>query len=257
MSRPKTQYQHEAKRPGLAKLARDIKASRLVKSCKAKKNTMLTANEIRKSFLDFFQSKNHSVIASDSLVPKDDPTVLFTTAGMQQFKQQFLGHIDGFTCATTSQKCLRTDDLDQVGVTAFHHTMFEMLGNFSFGDYFKKEAILWAWEFLTTVLKIAPEKLWVSVYHEDAEAESIWIEQVKIPKIDWSSLATKVIFGQPMLKSMDPMVLADHVQRFSLIMGSTSNASKKKNATQIAIADALAKYGIWSLLNLIAKTAVC
>jgi alanyl-tRNA synthetase len=182
MSRPKTQYQHEAKRPGLAKLARDIKASRLVKSCKAKKNTMLTANEIRKSFLDFFQSKNHSVIASDSLVPKDDPTVLFTTAGMQQFKQQFLGHIDGFTCATTSQKCLRTDDLDQVGVTAFHHTMFEMLGNFSFGDYFKKEAILWAWEFLTTVLKIAPEKLWVSVYHEDAEAESIWIEQVKIPK---------------------------------------------------------------------------
>lgn len=142
---------------------------------------MLTANDIRKSFLEFFKSKQHSVIASDSLVPKDDPTVLFTTAGMQQFKRQFLGHIDGFTRATTSQKCLRTDDLDQVGVTAFHHTMFEMLGNFSFGDYFKKEAIEWAWEFLTQVLKIPPQKLWVSIYHEDSEAQKIWLEHIKIP----------------------------------------------------------------------------
>jgi len=142
----------------------------------------MTTNEIRTRFLDFFKSKGHSVIASDSLVPKDDPTVLFTTAGMQQFKPQFLGCIDGFTRAATCQKCLRTDDLDVIGKTDFHHTFFEMLGNFSFGDYFKKETIHWAWEFLTKELKLPQEKLWVSVYQEDTEAYGIWANGVKIPK---------------------------------------------------------------------------
>ena len=141
----------------------------------------MTTNEIRTKFLEFFRSKGHSIIASDSLVPKDDPTVLFTTAGMQQFKPQFLGHIDGFTRAATCQKCLRTDDLDVVGKTDFHHTFFEMLGNFSFGDYFKKEAIHWAWEFLTHELKLPQEKLWVSVYQEDTEAYSIWANEIKVP----------------------------------------------------------------------------
>ncbi len=141
----------------------------------------MTGHEIRSKYLEFFKSKGHKVVASDSLVPKDDPTVLFTTAGMQQFKPQFMGHITDFKCATTSQKCLRTDDLSEVGVTDFHHTMFEMLGNFSFGDYFKKEAITWGWEFLTKVMGIPSDKLWVSVNKDDDEAYGIWLNQVKIP----------------------------------------------------------------------------
>ena len=140
----------------------------------------MTTDQIRKKFLDFFASKGHTIIVSDSLVPKDDPTVLFTTAGMQQFKRQFLGHIDGYTRAASCQKCLRTDDLDKIGKTNFHHTCFEMLGNFSFGDYFKKEAISWAWEFLTHELKLPKEKLWVSVYKDDKEAKEIWLKEIKI-----------------------------------------------------------------------------
>lgn len=137
---------------------------------------------LRKKFLSFFKSKNHKVIASASLVPHDDPTVLFTSAGMSQFKDEFMGNVTTFRRATTSQKCLRTDDLDKVGKTPSHHTFFEMLGNFSFGDYFKKEAIVWAWEFLTQELKINPEKLWVSVYFEDDEAYKIWRDIVKFPE---------------------------------------------------------------------------
>lgn len=140
----------------------------------------LTSCEIRKKFLDFFASKGHTVVASDSVVPKDDLTVLFTTAGMQQFKRQFLGYIGGYTRAASSQKCLRTDDLDKVGKTDVHHTFFEMLGNFSFGDYFKKDAIAWAWEFLTKELNIPAGKLWVSVYTDDDEAEKIWLKDIGI-----------------------------------------------------------------------------
>ena len=141
----------------------------------------MTTDKIRQLFLEFFKSKDHTVVVSDSLVPKDDPTVLFTGAGMNQFKEKFLGRNVTYKRATTCQKCLRTGDLDNVGKTSGHHTFFEMLGNFSFGDYFKKEAILWAWEFFTKNLKIPPDRLWASVYKDDEEAYNIWKDIIKIP----------------------------------------------------------------------------
>ncbi|MFH0935980.1 MAG: alanine--tRNA ligase-related protein, partial [Candidatus Omnitrophota bacterium] len=141
----------------------------------------MKADLLRKKFLDFFKARKHKVVESDSLVPGDDPTVLFTPAGMNQFKREFMGHTRGLRRAATAQRCLRTDDLDKVGKTISHHTFFEMLGNFSFGDYFKKEAISWAWEFLTAELKIKKEKLWVSVYKEDDESYAIWKGLIKIP----------------------------------------------------------------------------
>jgi alanyl-tRNA synthetase len=144
----------------------------------------MKTDELREKYLAFFESKGCTRRPSDVLIPRDDKTVLFTPAGMNQFKNQFLGigPID-FTRATTCQMCLRTGDISNVGVTAYHHTFFEMLGNFSFGDYFKKEAIHWAWEFLTSKkwLGLDPERLSVTVYLDDDEAYGIWHDEVKVP----------------------------------------------------------------------------
>ncbi|MHB1372970.1 MAG: alanine--tRNA ligase [Thauera sp.] len=142
--------------------------------------------EIRDAFLKFFESKGHQIVASSSLVPHEDPTLLFTNAGMNQFKDVFLGFDKRpYTRATTSQKCVRAggkhNDLENVGYTARHHTFFEMLGNFSFGDYFKRDAISYAWELLTEVFKLPKDKLWVTVYAEDDEAYDIWTKEVGVP----------------------------------------------------------------------------
>ncbi|MCM8832228.1 MAG: alanine--tRNA ligase, partial [Candidatus Omnitrophica bacterium] len=141
----------------------------------------MTTTELRKKFLEFFKNKDHIVFPSDSLIPLDR-SVLFTSAGMNQFKPYFLGEKTDIKRATSCQKCLRTDDLDKVGKTAYHHTFFEMLGNFSFGDYFKKEAIEFAWEFLTSQLHLKEKNLWVSVYKDDDEAYFIWKNYIKMPE---------------------------------------------------------------------------
>src|SRR3954463_3505084 len=148
----------------------------------------MLASEIRSRFLNYFAANEHAVRPSSSLVPADDPTLLFTNAGMVQFKKVFLGleaPPEGNRRATTAQKCVRAggkhNDLEQVGHTARHHTFFEMLGNFSFGDYFKRDAIRFSWEFVTEELQIDRRHLRVTVFHEDDEARKLWREITKLP----------------------------------------------------------------------------
>jgi alanyl-tRNA synthetase len=146
----------------------------------------LSSNEIRAGFLEYFRGKGHAVVASSPLVPGNDPTLLFTNSGMVQFKDVFLGRDKReYARATTAQRSLRAggkhNDLENVGYTARHHTFFEMLGNFSFGDYFKKDAIAYAWQLLTEVWGLPPDKLWVTVYHEDDEAYDLWKDMVGVP----------------------------------------------------------------------------
>lgn len=143
----------------------------------------MNSAQLRKAFLDFFESKDHKIVESSALVPDNDPTLLFTNSGMVQFKEALaLRESRSYKRAASCQRCVRAggkhNDLDNVGYTTRHHTFFEMLGNFSFGDYFKREAIAWAWEFLTVVLKLPPERLWVTVHTSDDEAEAIWINEI-------------------------------------------------------------------------------
>jgi alanyl-tRNA synthetase len=162
---------------------------------------MKSSSEIRKAFLDYFRDKDHEIVASSSLVPGNDPTLLFTNAGMVQFKDVFLG-IDKrpYNKAATSQRCVRAggkhNDLENVGYTARHHTFFEMLGNFSFGDYFKRDAIVYAWDFLTKELDIPETRLWVSVFEDDDEAADIWLNDIGVAKDRFSRCGEKDNFWQ-------------------------------------------------------------
>ena len=156
----------------------------------------MNSAEIRQKFLDFFASRGHEIVPSSSLVPGNDPTLLFTNAGMVQFKDLFLGdEVRDYRRATSSQRCVRAggkhNDLENVGYTARHHTFFEMLGNFSFGDYFKREAIKYAWEFLTVDLGLPAEKLWITVFEDDDEAAAIWLDEIKIDPKQFSRLGEK------------------------------------------------------------------
>jgi alanyl-tRNA synthetase len=159
----------------------------------------MTTSEIRASFLEFFRKNGHAVLPSSSLVPHNDPTLLFTNAGMVQFKDLFLGkEVRDYSRAATAQRCVRAggkhNDLENVGYTARHHTFFEMLGNFSFGDYFKREAIHFAWNFITGTLEIPKDRLWVTVYTEDDEAERIWVEDIGVDPTRCTRLGEKSNF---------------------------------------------------------------
>ena len=141
--------------------------------------------DIREAFLSYFEAQGHTRVTSSSLVPVDDPTLLFTNAGMNQFKETFLGvEQRAYQRAVTAQKCVRAggkhNDLENVGYTARHHTFFEMLGNFSFGDYFKREAIRYGWEFLTQTLGLPAERLWITVHISDDEAAQIWVDEIGV-----------------------------------------------------------------------------
>ncbi|MDH3614189.1 MAG: alanine--tRNA ligase [Gammaproteobacteria bacterium] len=156
----------------------------------------MTSNELRQAFLDYFRDHQHEVVASSALVPGNDPTLLFTNAGMVQFKDVFLGSDKRkYDRAVTSQRCVRAggkhNDLENVGYTTRHHTFFEMLGNFSFGDYFKRDAIKYAWEFLTETLGLEPERLWVTVFEDDDEAADIWLKEIQVDPERFSRMGEK------------------------------------------------------------------
>jgi len=172
----------------------------------------MKSNEIRSKFIDFFATRGHAVVASSPLVPRNDPTLLFTNAGMVQFKDVFVGQdTRPYVRATTAQRCVRAggkhNDLENVGYTARHHTFFEMLGNFSFGDYFKREAIHYAWELLTRVYGLPSEKLWTTVYHEDDEAFDIWTREIGVPAERCVRIADKP--GAPQYQSDNFWQMAD------------------------------------------------
>lgn len=193
---------------------------------------MMTSTEIRQAFLDFFKSKGHEIVPSAPIVVKNDPTLMFTNAGMNQFKDYFLGNKQSpYPRVADTQKCLRVsgkhNDLEEVGVDTYHHTMFEMLGNWSFGDYFKKEAIAWSWELLTEVLKIPKDRLYVSVFEGDEKEGLPFDEEAANEWKKWIS-EDRIIKGKRRITSgrwaiQAPVAL---VQRYMWIAGRMQNGRR-------------------------------
>jgi len=214
----------------------------------------MKTDEIRRTYLRFFEEKGHSVLPSDSLVPEDDPTLLFTGAGMNQFKDMFLGKgtLD-VKKATTCQKCIRTGDIDNVGKTPTHHTFFEMMGNFSFGDYFKLEAIEMAWEFMLNEMKLPEERLSVSIFQDDEESYEIWLKKIGIPKNKIYRFGKRRITGRQVLLQKVQMGLAARAQKSFTIEEKTLDA-KEQSVLLIVIANALLRFGIWFLRSLTEET---
>ena len=156
-----------------------------------------TSSEIRSAFLEYFTERGHELVPSAPLIPQDDPTLLFNSAGMVPFKRYYTMDDPPTRRAVSSQRCLRLSDLDEVGHSPYHDTFFEMLGNFSFGDYFKKEAIEWCWDLLTNVLGIAGERLWITVHETDEQAADIWRTRIGIPEKRIIPLGDKDNFWGP------------------------------------------------------------
>ena len=208
----------------------------------------MKSSEIRQAFLNFFEQKGHQVVDSSPLIPGNDPTLLFTNAGMVQFKDVFLGQDKrNYKRATTVQRCLRAggkhNDLENVGYTARHHTFFEMLGNFSFGDYFKREAIQYAWEFLTETLGLPEEKLWITVYEKDPEAEEIWLKEMGVSAERFSRCGAKDNFWQ-----MGIPDLVAPARRSS--MTTVRMWQEARPALQMRTGIVISRSGIWSLCSL-------
>ena len=179
-----------------------------------------SVSSIRNKYIDFFKEKEHLHLHSFPLIPKNDDSLLLINAGMAPLKKYFTGsETPPSSRVVTCQKCLRTGDIDNVGITSRHCTFFEMLGNFSFGDYFKKEAIAWSWEFMTEVMEIDKEKLWVSVYHEDEEAYKIWAEDINVPKERIVKLGKKDNFWELEVGPSGPCseIYYDRGEKLSLI----------------------------------------
>jgi alanyl-tRNA synthetase len=217
-----------------------------------------TEAQIREAFLHFFESKGHTRVASSPLVPHNDPTLLFVNAGMVQFKDTFLGlEKRPYTRATTAQKCVRAggkhNDLDTVGRTARHHTFFEMLGNFSFGDYFKEDAIKNAWEFITEVLKLPKERLYVTVYKDDDEARQIWKRVSGFDDSRIYSMGEKDNFW-----AMGETGPAAPALKFSLTAVRNTPVTRRNVRWVFATATAGWKFGTWFSCNMnVMKTAIC
>ena len=197
---------------------------------------MTTVNQVRSTFLDFFAKNGHEVVPSSPLVPRNDPTLMFTSAGMVQFKNVFTGQEKRtYTRATTSQKCVRAggkhNDLDNVGYTARHHTFFEMLGNFSFGDYFKERAIPLAWELVTKHYGLDPKRLLVTIYHDDEDAYRIWKKVTGFPTTRSSASPRPTISGRRATRAR-----ADPARRSSSTRATRSRAARRAAPTRTATA---------------------